>query len=148
MTQSVELAVSGMTCTTCASRIERKLNKIPGVSASVNYATESAHVDFGPDVEVADLLRTIEQTGYAASLVADAAVDDAEVASLRIRFWVSLALALPVVALAMVPVLQFPGWQWTSFVLTTVVVAWGAWPFHRAAAINARHAAATPNLLT
>ncbi len=147
MTQSVELAVSGMTCTTCASRIERKLNKIPGVSASVNYATESAHVDFGPDVEVADLLRTIEQTGYAASLVADAAVDDAEVASLRIRFWVSLALALPVVALAMVPVLQFPGWQWASFVLTTVVVAWGAWPFHRAAAINARHAAATMDTL-
>ena len=147
MTQSVELAVSGMTCTTCASRIERKLNKIPGVSASVNYATESAHVDFGPDVEVADLLRTIEQTGYAASLVADAAVDDAEVASLRIRFWVSLALALPVVALAMVPVLQFPGWQWTSFVLTTVVVAWGAWPFHRAAAINARHVAATMDTL-
>ncbi len=147
MTQSVELAVSGMTCTTCASRIERKLNKIPGVSASVNYATESAHVDFGPDVEVADLLRTIEQTGYAASLVADAAVDDAEVASLRIRFWVSLALALPVVALAMVPVLQFPGWQWVSLVLTTVVVAWGAWPFHRAAAINARHAAATMDTL-
>ncbi len=145
--QSVELAVSGMTCTTCASRIERKLNKIPGVSASVNYATESAHVDFGPDVEVADLLRTIEQTGYAASLVADAAVDDAEVASLRIRFWVSLALALPVVALAMVPVLQFPGWQWVSLVLTTVVVAWGAWPFHRAAAINARHAAATMDTL-
>ena len=147
MTQSVELAVSGMTCTTCASRIERKLNKLPGVTASVNYATESAHVDFGPDVEVADLLRTIEQTGYAASLAADAAVDDAEVASLRRRFWVSLALALPVVALAMVPPLQFPGWQWLSLALATIVVAWGAWPFHRAAAINARHAAATMDTL-
>ena len=147
MTQSVELAVSGMTCTTCASRIERKLNKLPGVTASVNYATESAHVDFGPDVEVADLLRTIEATGYAASLTADAAVDDAEVASLRRRFWVSLALALPVVALAMVPPLQFPGWQWLSLALATIVVAWGAWPFHRAAAINARHAAATMDTL-
>ncbi|MFM8239795.1 MAG: cation transporter, partial [Actinomycetota bacterium] len=99
MADSVELAISGMTCTTCASRIERKLNKLPGVTASVNYATESAHVDFGTDVDVADLLRTIEQTGYAASLVADAAADDAEVISLRRRFWVSLALAVPVVAL-------------------------------------------------
>ncbi|MFM8773962.1 MAG: heavy metal translocating P-type ATPase [Actinomycetota bacterium] len=142
MADSVELAISGMTCTTCASRIERKHNKLPGVTASVNYATESAHVDFGTDVDVADLLRTIEQTGYAASLVADAAADDAEVISLRRRFWVSLALAVPVVALAMVPPLEFPGWQWLSLVLTTVVVAWGAWPFHRAAAINARHAAA------
>ncbi|TEX49864.1 MAG: heavy metal translocating P-type ATPase, partial [Actinomycetales bacterium mxb001] len=147
MTQSVELAVSGMTCTTCASRIERKLNKIPGVSASVNYATESAHIDFGADVEVADLLRTIEQTGYAASLVADSALDDAEVASLRIRFWVSFALALPVVLMAMVPALQFPAWQWVSLGLTTIVVAWGAWPFHRAAALNARHGAATMDTL-
>ncbi|MFM9049447.1 MAG: heavy metal translocating P-type ATPase, partial [Actinomycetota bacterium] len=147
MADSVELAISGMTCTTCASRIERKLNKLPGVTASVNYATESAHVDFGTDVDVADLLRTIEQTGYAASLVADAAADDAEVISLRRRFWVSLALAVPVVALAMVPPLEFPGWQWLSLVLTTVVVAWGAWPFHRAAAINARHAAATMDTL-
>lgn len=147
MAQSVELAVSGMTCTTCASRIERKLNKLPGVSASVNYATESAHIDFGADVDVADLLRTIEQTGYTASLVADAALDDAEVSSLRRRFWVSLALALPVVALAMVPPLQFAGWQWLSFALATVVVWWGAWPFHRAAAINARHAAVTMDTL-
>jgi len=147
VTQSVELAVSGMTCTTCASRIERKLNKIPGVTASVNYATESAHIDFASDVEVADLLRTIEQTGYAAALVADSAVDDAEVASLRVRFWVSLALALPVVLVAMIPGLQFPGWQWVSLALTTIVVAWGAWPFHRAAALNARHGAATMDTL-
>ena len=147
MAQTVELAVSGMTCTTCASRIERKLNKLPGVNASVNYATESAHVDFGPEVGVADLLRTIEQTGYSASLVADLAVDDAEVGSLRRRFWVCLVLAIPVIATAMIPALQFPGWQWLSLVLTSVVVAWGAWPFHRAAAINARHAAATMDTL-
>ena len=147
MTQSVELAVTGMTCATCASRIERKLNKMAGVSATVNYATESAHVDFDPGVEVADLLRTIEQTGYGASPVAEAEVDSREVDSLRLRFWVSFALAVPVVLMAMVPPLQFPGWQWMSLALTTVVVAWGAWPFHRGAAINARHGAANMDTL-
>ena len=147
MTESIELAVSGMTCATCASRIERKLNKMPGVTATVNYATESAHVDYDSGTEVSDLLRTIEQTGYSASPVAEAAVDSREVDSLRLRFWVSLALALPVILLAMVPPLQFPGWQWVSLVLATGVVAWGAWPFHRAAAINARHGAANMDTL-
>ena len=147
MTESIELAVSGMTCATCASRIERKLNKMPGVTATVNYATESAHVDYDSGIEISDLLRTIEQTGYSASPVAEAAVDSREVDSLRMRFWVSLALALPVILLAMVPPLQFPGWQWVSLVLATVVVAWGAWPFHRAAAINARHGAANMDTL-
>jgi len=146
-TSSVELAVSGMTCATCASRIERKLNKMPGVTATVNYATESAHVDYDPGIEVSDLLRTIEQTGYSASPVADAAVDSREVDSLRRRFWVSFALALPVVLLAMIPPLQFTGWQWVSLALATVVVGWGAWPFHRAAALNARHGAATMDTL-
>ena len=147
MAESIELAVSGMTCATCASRIERKLNKMPGVTATVNYATESAHVDYDSGIEISDLLRTIEQTGYSASPVAEAAVDSREVDSLRMRFWVSLALALPVILLAMVPPLQFPGWQWVSLVLATVVVAWGAWPFHRAAAINARHGAANMDTL-
>ena len=146
-TTTVELAVSGMTCATCASRIERKLNKMPGVTATVNYATESAHVDYEPGIEVSDLLRTIEQTGYSASPVAEAAIDSREVDSLRLRFWVSLALALPVVLLAMVPPLQVPGWQWASLLLATGVVAWGAWPFHRAAALNARHGAATMDTL-
>ena len=146
-TSSVELAVSGMTCATCASRIERKLNKMPGVTATVNYATESAHVDYDPGIQVSDLLRTIEQTGYSASPVADAAVDSREVDSLRRRFWVSFALALPVVLLAMIPPLQFTGWQWVSLALATVVVGWGAWPFHRAAALNARHGAATMDTL-
>ncbi|MFM9135541.1 MAG: heavy metal translocating P-type ATPase [bacterium] len=146
-TTSVELAVSGMTCSTCASRIERKLNKMPGVSATVNYATESAHVDYDPGIDVSDLLRTIEQTGYSASPVGDTEVDTREVDSLRLRFWVSFALAVPVVLLAMIPPLQFPGWQWVSLVLATGVVAWGAWPFHRAAALNARHGAATMDTL-
>ena len=147
MADSIELAVSGMTCATCASRIERKLNKMPGVTATVNYATESAHVDYDSGIEISDLLRTIEQTGYAASPVAEAEVDSHEVDSLRMRFWVSLVLALPVIFLAMVPPLQFPGWQWVSLALATVVVAWGAWPFHRAAVLNARHGAATMDTL-
>ncbi len=97
MSSSVELAITGMTCSTCASRIERKLNKVPGVHATVNYATESAHVDLDEAVPVADLIRVVEQTGYSAVPVADATESDAEVDSLRRRFWLSLALALPVV---------------------------------------------------
>ena len=147
MAGSVELAITGMTCSTCASRIERKLNRVPGVRASVNYATESAHIDLDSDVPVADLVRLIEQTGYAAAPVSDRDGSNADVNSLRTRFFVSLGLALPVVVLSMIPVLQFPGWQWVILALTTVIVAWGAWPFHRAAALNARHAAATMDTL-
>lgn len=145
--ETVELAISGMTCTSCAARIEKKLNKLPGVHATVNYATESAHVDVDGEVSLADLIRTVEQTGYAAELADSAEEDDAEVVSLRRRFWISLAMALPVTALAMIPALQFPGWQWVSLVLATGVVGWGAWPFHRAAALNARHGAATMDTL-
>ncbi len=144
---AVELAISGMTCTSCAARIEKKLNKLPGVHATVNYATESAHIDVDGDVDLAQLISTVEQTGYAASPVESAADGDAEVVSLRRRFWISLVLALPVVATAMVPPLQFPGWQWMSLALATAVVGWGAWPFHRAAALNARHRAATKDTL-
>ena len=156
---SVELAITGMTCSTCASRIERKLNRVPGVHATVNYATESAHIDLDAQIPVADLVRVVEQTGYAASPVrpagsaepppsgSDGAGDVGDADALRRRFFISLVLALPVVALSMVPVLQFPGWQWVALALTTVIVAWGAWPFHRAAAINARHAAATMDTL-
>ena len=147
MADSVELAITGMTCSTCASRIERKLNRVPGVHATVNYATESAHIDLDIDIPVADLVRVVEQTGYTAALVSDHDSDEADVDALRRRFLVSLALALPVVAVSMVPLLQFPGWQWVALVLTTVIVGWGAWPFHRAAAINARHAAATMDTL-
>ncbi len=147
MSESVELAIGGMTCSTCASRIERKLNKVPGVHATVNYATESAHIDLDTGVPVDELVRVIEQTGYTASRVEDAADGDADVASLKRRLVVSAAFAVPVVALSMIPVLQFPGWQWLVFVLTSVVVLWGAWPFHRAAALNARHATATMDTL-
>lgn len=147
MAESVELAIGGMTCSTCAGRIERKLNKLPGVHATVNYATESAHIDLDTDLPIADLVRVVEQTGYSASLVAEVEDGDAEVDSLRRRFWISLVLAFPVALLSMAPVLQFPGWQWLALVLTTGVVAWGAWPFHRAAALNARHATATMDTL-
>ncbi len=143
----VDLAISGMTCTSCAARVEKKLNKMPGVTATVNYATETAHVVMGPDTVLADLLRTVEQTGYGATLADDAEELDAEVDSLRRRFWIALVLALPVAALSMVPVLQFPGWQWVTLALTTPIVAWASWPFHRAAAVNARHGVATMDTL-
>jgi len=143
----VDLAISGMTCTSCAARVEKKLNKLPGVTATVNYATETAHVVMGPDTVLADLLRTVEQTGYGATLTDDAEELDAEVDSLRRRFWIALVLALPVAALSMVPVLQFPGWQWVTLALTTPIVAWASWPFHRAAAVNARHGVATMDTL-
>ena len=147
MADSVELAITGMTCSTCASRIERKLNRVPGVHATVNYATESAHIDLDTAIPVADLVRVVEQTGYSAAPVSDHDSDEADVYGLRRRFLVSVALALPVVVVSMLPVLQFPGWQWVALVLTTAIVGWGAWPFHRAAAINARHAAATMDTL-
>ena len=147
MADSVELAITGMTCSTCASRIERKLNRVPGVRATVTYATESAHIDLDSEIPVADLVRVVEQTGYAAAPVSDHGNEDGDVDALRARFLVSLVLALPVVALSMIPALQFPGWQWVALALTTVIVGWGAWPFHRAAALNARHAAATMDTL-
>ncbi len=145
MSETVELAIGGMTCSTCASRIERKLNRVPGVHATVNYATESAHIDLSSEIPVAELVRVVEQTGYTASLVGDAVDGDAD--ALRRRFWVSFGLAVPVVVLSMVTPLQFPGWQWVALALTTGVVAWGAWPFHHAAALNARHATATMDTL-
>ena len=147
MSESVELAIGGMTCSTCASRIERKLNKVPGVRASVNYATESAHIDLDTQVPLAELVRVVEQTGYSAAPVGEAGGGEDEVHSLRVRFWISLALAAPVVVLSMATPLQFPGWQWVALALTTVIVGWGAWPFHRAAALNARHATATMDTL-
>jgi len=147
MSNSVELAITGMTCSTCAARIERKLNKVPGVHATVNYATESAHVDLDEAVPVADLIRVVEQSGYSAVPVAEASESDSEVNALRRRFWISFALALPVALMSMVPPLQFDGWQWVTLALTTVIVAWGAWPFHRAAVLNARHATATMDTL-
>jgi len=155
-TEHVELPISGMTCASCANRIERKLNKLDGVSATVNYATEKATVDYDPDVAgPGELLGAVEAAGYRAQLPAAGAADDGdrhdrtddEAAALRRRLVVSAVLSLPVLLLAMVPALQFDNWQWLSLQLATPVVIWGAWPFHRAAWQNAKHATATMDTL-
>jgi len=144
----VELDITGMTCASCANRIERKLNKVDGVQATVNYATEKARVTAPGGFDVALLIGTVEQAGYGATVHEDEAPrDDAELNSLRRRLWVSVALAVPVIVLSMVPAFQFTGWQWVSLVLATPVILWGAWPFHRAAWTNLRHGAATMDTL-
>ncbi|WP_210439276.1 heavy metal translocating P-type ATPase [Nocardioides xinjiangensis] len=147
----VELAITGMTCASCANRIERKLNKLDGVTASVNYATEKAKVFYPQTVSTDDLLRTVEAAGYAAALPAapDAATATTgpERDPLLQRLLVSAALSIPVVAMAMVPAWQFTSWQWASLTLAAPVVVWGAWPFHRAAWTNLRHGATTMDTL-
>ncbi|GAB48740.1 heavy metal translocating P-type ATPase [Mobilicoccus pelagius] len=161
--QDIELAVAGMTCASCANRIQRKLNKLDGVTASVNYATEKAKVSYPAETVTPEtLVETIEAAGYGATLppppaadtpaAADPAADsaapeDAHLASLRQRLWVSAALSIPVVVLAMVPAWQFTYWQWLSLTLAAPVVVWGAWPFHRAAFTNLRHGATTMDTL-
>ncbi|HET8755341.1 MAG TPA: heavy metal translocating P-type ATPase [Solirubrobacteraceae bacterium] len=148
---SIELPITGMTCASCANRIERTLNQLDGVTASVNYATEKATVDFDTArVEPEELVAAIESAGYHAALPAAepepaAAVD--ETAALRQRLLISIALTLPVLAMAMIPPLQFDNWQWLSLALAAPVVIWGAWPFHRAAWVNLRHGAATMDTL-
>ncbi|MEV6046132.1 heavy metal translocating P-type ATPase [Streptomyces xanthochromogenes] len=161
----VELAIGGMTCASCAARIEKKLNRMDGVEATVNYATEKAKVTFREDVSVADLIATVEATGYTAeepapvrtgaeagtrtgadgSGGAERAAD--ELRPLRQRLLTAVALAVPVIAMSMVPALQFEYWQWLSLTLTAPVVTYAAWPFHRAAWTNARHGAATMDTL-
>ncbi|WP_329341350.1 heavy metal translocating P-type ATPase [Streptomyces sp. NBC_01352] len=159
----VELSIGGMTCASCAARIEKKLNRMDGVTATVNYATEKAKVSFPAGVEVGDLIATVEKTGYTAeepppppsetgdegeARAAPAApAADGELLSLRERLYVSLALTVPVVLMAMVPALQFDNWQWLSLTLAAPVVVWGAFPFHKAAWTNARHGAATMDTL-
>jgi Cu+-exporting ATPase len=148
--QHLELPITGMTCASCANRIERKLNKLDGVSASVNYATETATVDFDPAVEPDALVAAVESAGYQAVLPAAepaTAEEIDETAPLRRRLLVSLALMLPVLAMAMIPPLQFDNWQWLSLTLSAPVVVWGAWPFHRAAWANLKHGAATMDTL-
>ncbi|QXG75393.1 cadmium-translocating P-type ATPase [Modestobacter sp. L9-4] len=149
----VRLDITGMTCASCANRIERKLNKLDGVAASVNYATEAATVRFDPArVDTGRLLDTVAAAGYSAALPVPPADDDrdAPVApefALRQRLLVSAVLALPVVLLSMVPAWQFTNWQWVALAMATPVVLWGAWPFHRAAVVNARHGASTMDTL-
>ena len=144
----VKLDVQGMTCTSCAARIEKKLNRMEGVSATVNYATEKATVQVSDSVEPAALIATIEQAGYGATLPAET-VDEhqRELDALHRRLLVTIAMSVPVIAMSMVPVLQFPGWQWLSLLLSVAVVGWGGWPFHRATLINLRHAQATMDTL-
>ncbi|MDI2032208.1 heavy metal translocating P-type ATPase [Saccharopolyspora sp. TS4A08] len=148
--RTVELAITGMTCASCANRIERKLNKVEGVTASVNYATEKAQVAAPDDLDPQRLVEVVEAAGYGAALPAaePADAEGAEPAdALRQRLLGSLALSVPVVLLAMVPVLQFTYWQWISLVLAAPVVVWGGWPLHRAAWVNLRHGAATMDTL-
>jgi P-type Cu+ transporter len=150
-TSEVELLIGGMTCASCAARVEKKLNRMDGVTATVNYATEKARVSYPAGVEVADLVATVVKTGYTAEEPAPPAEepsqDDPELTALRQRLLVSVVLAVPVVALSMVPALQFDNWQWLALTLASPVVVWGAWPFHRAAWTNIRHAAATMDTL-
>jgi Cu+-exporting ATPase len=146
----VRLDITGMTCASCANRIERKLNKLDGVQASVNYATEAATVRFDPArVDTDRLLETVAAAGYSAALPAPPVDDEPEAAAdpLRQRLLVSAALTLPVLLLSMIPALQFENWQWLVLTLASPVAVWGAWPFHRAAVVNARHGASTMDTL-
>ncbi|MFI8965556.1 heavy metal translocating P-type ATPase [Streptomyces sp. NPDC053493] len=164
MTSTItELTIGGMTCASCAARVEKKLNRMDGVSATVNYATEKARVEHPSEVAVGDLIATVVRTGYTAeeppppepepepepeTAGQDTARErDPELAALRQRLTVSAVLALPVVLLAMVPALQFANWQWLSLTLAAPVVVWGGLPFHRATWTNLRHGAATMDTL-
>ena len=145
--ESVELDISGMTCASCAARIEKKLNKLDGVQASVNYATEKARVLHPAAISIDDLIDVVENTGYGAALPQpdDVPVDHA--AELRNRVIIAGALAIPVILLSMIPAWQFPGWQWVSLALTIPVYFWAGWPFHRSAWVNAKHRATTMDTL-
>ena len=154
--QKVELLVDGMTCISCAARIEKKLNRMPGVKASVNYATEKASILIPETVTVDAAIATIQATGYTARLPHPEHAaeqdrkdtdDSGEASRLRLRVILSAALAVPVVAMSMIPGLQLANWQWLTLTLAAPVAVWGAWPFHRAAWINLRHGAATMDTL-
>ncbi len=153
----IQLDIGGMTCASCAARIEKKLNRLDGVTATVNYATEKAKVTFADTITPAELIATVEATGYTAHvpqpknagpapITGHDDVDD-PTRALRQRLITSAVLAVPVIAMAMISALQFDGWQWLSLTLAAPVVAWGAWPFHRAAWTNLRHGAATMDTL-
>ncbi|MET8273504.1 heavy metal translocating P-type ATPase [Streptomyces sp. NPDC005096] len=157
-TAEIELSIGGMTCASCAARIEKKLNRMDGVTATVNYATEKAKVSYpGENMSVQELIATVEKTGYTAQEPAPpvrteestaAAEDGADaLRPLRQRLLTAVVLAVPVIAMSMIPALQFMYWQWLSLTLTAPVVTYAAWPFHRAAWTNARHGAATMDTL-
>ncbi|QSE72447.1 heavy metal translocating P-type ATPase [Rhodococcus sp. PSBB049] len=154
----VELAIGGMTCASCANRIERKLNKLDGVTATVNYATEKAKIIYADSVDQATLVDAVEQAGYTAQLPtsanpsgkSDGAHDrdgDLLVRALRTRVIISVVLSVPVIAMAMVPALQFTYWQWLSLTLAAPVIVWAGFPFHKATWTNLRHGTATMDTL-
>ena len=161
----VELMIGGMTCASCAARIEKKLNKLDGVTASVNYATEKAKVSFPDTLDPARLVEVVEATGYTAAMPPTRSATgatrpadpsqagsgdgerEAEAAGWWQRLTISAVLTVPVLLMSMVPALQFDNWQWLSLTLASPVVVWGAWPFHKAAVTNARHGAATMDTL-
>ena len=161
--REIDLAIGGMTCASCAARVEKRLNRMEGVTAEVNFATEKARVRVPDGIHADDLIAEVEATGYTAAVPADrhapspgaadggpagdGDADDPEVALLRQRLVVSTLLTVPVVAMAMIPALQFDHWQWLSLTLAAPVVVWGAAPFHRAAWVNLRHGAATMDTL-
>ncbi|MEE1825767.1 cation transporter, partial [Streptomyces sp. BE20] len=160
--ERVELSIGGMTCAACAARIEKKLNRMDGVEATVNYATEKARVDYAPGVTVADLIATVENTGYTAELPpppvaapatpttgtgASAAGAPPPADPLLDRLLISAVLTVPVAMLSMIPSLQFTNWQWLAFALTGPVVVYGGLPFHRAAWTNLKHGAASMDTL-
>ena len=169
MTNIIDLDITGMTCSSCAARIEKKLNRVEGCEATVNFATERARVEVSEGVSADDLIDVVKKTGYGASRVAPeptaepggrsghdhrqtghdhaAVADDDELRALRQRTVGSLLLAGPVILLSMVPALQFEYWQWLCLTLAAPVVVWGGWPFHRVAAINLRHGAANMDTL-
>ena len=167
--ERIDLEVTGMTCASCAARIEKKLNRLDGVTATVNYATDKATVELDPTHGVSpdELVAVVEGLGYGASLPrpepaarpdthdgqaprAPGAGEHGHTEPLeqaRHRLLVTAALAVPVIVLSMVPALQFDSWQWLAFTLTSPVVVWGAWPFHRATWANLRHGATTMDTL-
>ncbi|MFM7899789.1 MAG: heavy metal translocating P-type ATPase, partial [Actinomycetota bacterium] len=151
--EQVDLAVSGMTCGACATKIEKALNQIDGVTATVNFATESARVTMTETVSTTDVIAVVEKSGYGAQLLQDTTPEmlDKEtlerVAMLRARLTVSIVAGLPVIALSMIAALQFDNWKWWALALSLPVVIWSAAPFHKAAAMNARHRATTMDTL-
>ncbi|GAB3241305.1 heavy metal translocating P-type ATPase [Kineosporia babensis] len=148
--RQVELAIGGMTCAACATRIEKKLNRMDGVDATVNLATERAHVLVAKGIDDSALISVVEATGYTAQLPEPHQASDENTHQetvLKPRLILAAVLTVPVLALSMVPATQFPGWEWVALALSAPVVTWAAWPFHRSAGINARHLAATMDTL-
>ncbi|MCK0111762.1 heavy metal translocating P-type ATPase [Ornithinimicrobium sp. F0845] len=157
--KAIELQIGGMTCASCAMRVEKKLNKVDGVTASVNYATEKARVTVPEGLDPQELIAVVEKTGYTAALptppknASEEAIgeggsaEDAELRRLRQRLIGAAVLAVPVIAMAMIPALQFDFWGFASLVLAAPVVVWAGWPFHKAAWVNLRHGAATMDTL-